>query len=229
MIDEPSTATAIKPLGFSAHTTLHLDSDPTMLPSPPMASFTPKLHILPPSQRQLWPELAAVPTGFTLYGGTALALRLAHRTSVDFDLFSNQPFDPDRLSAAVSFLRDAERVQVATNTLTCRIDRGGPVLVSLFGGLGRGGIAPPDLADDNGLQVASLLDIAATMVAVVQKRAAAKDYIDIDALLSAGIDLPNAIAAARAVHGPTFNPMITLKALSYFGDVTELPRRVRTA
>ncbi len=147
---------------------------------------------------------------------------------MDFDLFSNQPFDPDRLSAAVSFLRDAERVRVAANTLSCRIDRGGPVLVSLFGGLGLGRIAPPDLADDNGLQVASLLDIAATKMAVVQKRAAAKDYIDIDALLSAGIDLPTAIAAARAVHGPTFNPMITLKALSYFGDVTDLPRRVRT-
>lgn len=57
--------------------------------------FNPNLSILPPPQLQLWPELDATPEAFTLYGGTALALRLGHRASVDFDFFSNQPFDPD--------------------------------------------------------------------------------------------------------------------------------------
>jgi len=50
--------------------------------------FTPNLSILPPPQLRLWSELDATPEAFTLYGGTALALRLGHRTSVDFDFFS---------------------------------------------------------------------------------------------------------------------------------------------
>jgi hypothetical protein len=58
----------------------------------------PNLDTLPSSQRSLWPELGGTPETFTLYGGTALALRLAHRTSVDFDFFSNASFDPDELA-----------------------------------------------------------------------------------------------------------------------------------
>ena len=56
--------------------------------------FLPRLDILPNPQRRLWDELAAVPVEFALYGGTAIALHLGHRHSVDFDFFGNRPFDP---------------------------------------------------------------------------------------------------------------------------------------
>jgi hypothetical protein len=51
----------------------------------------PKLEILSPPQRRLWSELKETPQEFVFYGGTALALRLGHRTSEDFDFFSNRP------------------------------------------------------------------------------------------------------------------------------------------
>jgi hypothetical protein len=76
--------------------------------------------------------------------------------------------------------------------------------------------------------VASALDVAGTKVAVVQKRAEAKDYIDIDALLQHGIDLPTALAAGRVIYGRSFNPLITLKALSYFDDLPTLPAEVKS-
>lgn len=80
-------------------------------------------------------------------------------------------------------------------------------------------IQPPLVAPDNGLQIASLLDLVGTKASVVQMRAEAKDYIDIDAMLTDGrIDLPAALASARAIYGAQFNPQITLKALSYFED-----------
>jgi hypothetical protein len=189
--------------------------------------FKPNLTILPPPQLRLWQELDATPEHFTLYGGTALALRLGHRASVDFDFFTNQPLDPDELAAALPYLTGAERVQVAPNTLTCRAERDGPVLVSFFGGLGLGQAAPRDQAEGKTLYVASLLDLAATKAAVVQKRAEAKDYLDIDALLQNGIGLPTLLAAGRVVYGHSFNPMITLKALSFFDDVPALPVEVR--
>src|SRR5271166_656091 len=160
-------------------------------------NFVPRLDILPPPPRLLWDELGLRPETFTLYGGTALALRLAHRTSVDFDVFSNRGFDPDRLMRDIPYLHGAERVQVEANTLTCRVDRDGPVLVSFFGDLGLGEVAPRDWAQGTVLAIASLLDLAGTKAAVIQKRAQVKDYLDIDALVRHGIDLPTILAAGR--------------------------------
>jgi hypothetical protein len=40
-----------------------------------MKSFRPRLDILPPEQRALWPELKHVPRDFVLHEGTGLALR----------------------------------------------------------------------------------------------------------------------------------------------------------
>jgi hypothetical protein len=187
-----------------------------------MPAFEPKLSVLPPAQRRLWEHLRATPDHFVLYGGTALALRLGHRTSVDFDFFSNQNFDPDALERNTSFLKGAERIQSAANTLTCRV---GQVLVSFFGGLDLGKIARCDVAA--GIAVASALDLAGTKVAVIQKRAEAKDYIDIDALMESGLDLATMLAAGRAIYGEQFNALISLKALSYFGDVPTLPAPAR--
>lgn len=192
-----------------------------------MPDLIPNLSTLPPPQLKLWLELGATPEAFTLYGGTAMALRLGHRTSVDFDFFSNAPFDPERLAATVPYLKDAERIQVALDTLTCRVDRGGPVLVSFFGGLGLGQVAARDHVQGMTLFIASLLDIAGTKMAVVQKRGEAKDYLDIDALLKHGVDLPTALAAGCVVYGRSFNPLITLKTLSFFDDVPNLSGSVK--
>jgi hypothetical protein len=80
------------------------------------------------------------------------------------------------------------------------------------------------------VNVAALLDLAGAKAAVVQQRAEAKDYLDVHALIDiGGIDLPTALAAARAIYGAGFNPQITLKALSFFGDgnLCNLPRPIQ--
>jgi hypothetical protein len=182
-------------------------------------SFVPLLDILPKPQLRLWDELAAVPAEFVLYGGTAIALHLGHRQSVDFDFFGSRPFDPAELATSVSFLKLATIIHQESNTLTALVDRGGPVKLSFFGLPRLPRLAHPLIAPRNGLLVAALLDLAGTKASVVQRRAEAKDYHDIDAILCDGrIDLATALAAARTIYGPRFNPQITLKALSYFGD-----------
>lgn len=197
-----------------------------------MRITTPKFHldVLPISQRRLWYELIDVPEPFVLYGGTAIALYLGHRESVDFDFFGSEAFDPDDLYRTVPFLADSEVIQKSENTLTCLVDRGGDVQVSFFGLPDIVQIKKPVIADGNGLKVASLIDLAGMKVSVVQKRAEAKDYIDIDAIIQDGvIDLPLALAAGRQIYGRSFNPEITLKALSFFGDgnLNTLPQEVR--
>lgn len=194
--------------------------------NPPLA---PRLEILPAPQRRLWDELIDVPDDFTLYGGTALALHVGHRESVDFDFFGSSEFDPDNLLASVPFLEGAQVLQRALNTLTVLVDRGGPVQVSFFGVPRIGRIDEAHIVENIGLKIAGLRDLAGMKASVVQKRAEAKDYIDLDALIQQGIPLPVALAAAQEIYGEIFNPQITLKALTYFGEgnLTTLPAELK--
>jgi predicted nucleotidyltransferase component of viral defense system len=191
--------------------------------------FRPHLDILPAPQRRLWAELNDTPTSFVLYGGTALALRLGHRQSEDFDFFQNQPFDPSTLLDSIDYLERAEVSQLADNTLTVIVDRSGPVKVSFFGGLDFNRAKDPDVVQDNRIRVASTLDVVATKLKTVQQRAQSRDYIDIAAALDAGIDLAEALAAAVAVFGQEFNGVLSLKALTYFedGDLPSLKDQTR--
>jgi len=181
--------------------------------------FEPNLSILPPEQRRLWSELGELPDPFVLCGGTAIALQLGHRASVDFDFISSEEFDPDQLYSATPFLKNSRPIQKAANTLKCVIDRGGSIQVSFFGTPALQLTSPPLVACDTKLHVATLTDLAGMKAAVVQKRAEAKDYLDLDAIIQrGGIELPHALAAAKAIYGTAFNPLLTLKALSFFGD-----------
>jgi hypothetical protein len=185
--------------------------------------LTPKLEILPHAQRRLWDELRQTPQEFVLYGGTALALRLGHRHSEDFDFFSNVSFAPDSLRKRLQYLQGAEVSQSETNTLTVIVHRDGPVKVSFFGGLNLNRVQDPDVTLDNGIQVASLLDVAATKLGTIQQRAQARDYEDIAAIIGTGISLAETLGAAAAVYGKEFNGVLSLKALTYFGD-GDLPK-----
>ena len=59
-------------------------------------------EVLPPEQKDALRSLApvAVSEGFHLAGGTALAIQLGHRQSIDFDWFRRAPIaDPLQLAA----------------------------------------------------------------------------------------------------------------------------------
>lgn len=193
-----------------------------------MISFTPRLEILPPNQRALWPDLR--PTrdmGLVLYGGTAIALRLGHRPSIDFDFFTSQPLDKEVLRRDISFLRKSTPLQDESNTLSVITDGG--VKVSFFGGLKFGRYGYPQTTDDGVLSVASLDDLLATKIKVIHQRSEAKDFVDIDAMLQADASLENGLSIAKEMFAPELAPAIALKALTFFGDgdLSSLPQEVR--
>jgi hypothetical protein len=190
--------------------------------------FTANLSILPEPQKRLWAELKDTPKTFVLYGGTALALRLGHRQSEDFDFFSNKSFKPNALRESIPYLKHAEMTQFQDNTLTAIVDRNGPVKLSFFGSLGIKRVQDPDTAE-NGVQIASMLDLLASKLKTVQARAEAKDYRDIVATLNAGLTLAEGLAAAVAIYGKEFNGALSLKALTFFedGDLPRLPSEAR--
>ena len=180
--------------------------------------FRPNLAVLPDQQRRLWPALADVPDSFVLYGGTALALRLGHRSSVDVDFFSSSPLDHDALFA-IPFVTRAEVLQREPGVLTLSVPMdGGPVKVSFFGGIGFGRVGRPDRTEDGVLRIASLLDLFGTKLKVLLQRVAARDYLDLAAILRAGVPLPDGLGAARALFGNEFPPIEAVKALAYFDE-----------
>lgn len=195
-----------------------------------MQRFTPNLGILPEAQRRLWGELCAVPDEFTLYGGTAIALQLGHRSPTHFDFFGYPLMDVTELERRLPFLAGAAVIEREERKLTAIVDRGAPVTVSLVGVRRLPRFAQPRIADDNNLKVASLLDVAGTKAMVLQVRVAAQDYVDMDALIhKGGVTLSSALAAARKLYGKTFRPEVTLKALSSFDgpDLRRLPDDLR--
>ena len=163
--------------------------------------------------------------GFVLYGGTAIALRLGHRPSVDFDFFSEKPLDRQAIHTSLPLMANAATLQDEKNALTVLIRPDDSndlqpthVKVSFFGMVDGGRVGEPDTTDDGVLQVASLVDLMATKVKVVLQRAEAKDYRDIAEMLKAGVSLAKGLASARAIFGPQFQPSESLKAMVYFAD-----------
>jgi Nucleotidyl transferase AbiEii toxin, Type IV TA system len=187
--------------------------------------FTPRLDILPPAQCSLWPHLVQVPGHFVLYGGTAIALRLGHRQSVDFDFFSDVDLDDgqkNNLLREIAWLNGASVLQSEKDTLTVSVDyMGAPIKLSFFGGVKNGCICEPDKTDDDVLCIASMDDLFAHKLKVIHDRAEGKDYQDIAVMLASGQSLSRGLAALETLFGSSVPPMITLKSLAYFNDLNE--------
>jgi Nucleotidyl transferase AbiEii toxin, Type IV TA system len=148
--------------------------------------------------------------GFVLYEGTAVALRLGHRVSVDFDFFTDTTLDRDAIREALPFTAQSLVLQDERNTFTVQVapgnEQGAYVKISFYGAIGFGRVGAPDITRDGVLQVASPEDLMATKLKVILQRAEAKDYRDIAALIAAGVGLSNGLAAARALFGTAFQP-----------------------
>jgi hypothetical protein len=69
------------------------------------------------------------------------------------------------------------------------------------------------------VRVASLVDLAGMKMRVIQVRGSWKDYVDIHALVTHGIDVPTGLAAAKAIDRG-FNPTTSVRALQFYGDGT---------
>ena len=173
-----------------------------------------RLEVLPGAQRRLWDELSGTPEPFILYGGTAIALRLGHRQSVDFDFFAFTPVDSDLLMQSVPYLAGAKSARTQPNTLNAIVDRDGPVQVSFFGFARLRSVRPPTIIENPHIKIADMLDLAGMKMAVIQHRAQAKDYLDIHAIWTqTDITPEQSFAAASIIYGDQYNPYDTLKAL----------------
>ena len=76
----------------------------------------------------------------------------------------------------------------------------------------------PQRTDDGAVLVASLLDLFGAKLKVLLQRVAARDYLDLAAILRSGVPLEDGLGAAAALYGNRFPPMEAVKALAYFDE-----------
>lgn len=195
-----------------------------------MSRLKPHLEIVPAEQKALWPHLApAKDLGFTLYGGTALALRLGHRVSVDFDFFTELPLDKNALLKSIPLLAQGETLREDARTLLVSVlppKKRRPVKLSFFAELALGRFGEPQLTVDGVLRVASLEDLMATKLKVILDRVEKKDYDDLAAMIAKGQDVARGLGIARKMY-PALNPEMVLKALAYHKDVRGLSAKAK--
>jgi len=182
-------------------------------------------HIVEPKTFALIQQLQALPdlVTFHLVGGTALALQLGHRNSIDIDLFSINDFLPDSLVKRLASDFAVQPSLLSHNTLLSVING---IKVD-FIGHPYSYVLPP-LTED-GITFLSLQDIAAMKLnAISNSGKRLKDFIDIYFLLE-HFSLSEMIGF-YTIKYPNFNPLIPLKAVSYFDDIDPAidPPKMRT-
>lgn len=107
---------------------------------------------------------------FCLVGGTALALHLGHRISVDIDLFSDKAFDADLIAGFISEVYAIQSLETAKNTVRgevagIKLD----IMAHRYPMIGT-----PSAVD--GIRIASLKDIAAMKLNAIANRGSKKDF-----------------------------------------------------
>jgi len=191
--------------------------------------FKPHTEILPAGQQEIWPHLGpAAKLAFVLYGGTAAALYLGHRISLDFDFFGAEPIDKTKLRNAFPFLAEASIMQDEVETFVASIAMpSGAVKLSFFGGIGFGRVGDPLQTTDGNILVASPHDVMATKLKAILDRAEARDYRDIAAMLRHGVSLAVGLGAFKAMFKG--EPAAVLRALGFFkdGDLPSLDQNDR--
>jgi hypothetical protein len=178
-------------------------------------------EVLPPEQqaclRQLGP--AATVEGFHLIGGTAVAIHLGHRQSVDFD-WCTQRFPGEPVNFTAQLAGHGVRLtptSLAHGTVHGAVDG---VKVSFLE------FRPPLLEPaldwpEYGCRLAGLADLAAMKLLAVSQRGTKKDFIDVHAIGGA-MSLRAMIDAYSRRFGLTDFGRV-LASLCYFDDADDEP------
>ena len=143
-----------------------------------------------------------------LVGGTALALQLGHRISVDLDVFGKWNYAED-LAGVFSAIGRTEKESGTPNGRMAFC-----VVYDMYEWL-----EPP--VEEEGVRLAGIRDIAAMKVNAITNRGTRKDFVDMARLLGDYL-LADIFAWYRAKY-PTANPALAMRSLSYFVDAETMP------
>ena len=156
--------------------------------------------------------------GWTLAGGTGLALQLGHRVSEDFYFFRTDHMDVRQLHEVFSDLCDYETLQEAEHTLTIIAYE---TKISFFR------VPDPfifDRKDYRFFKVAAVDEIALMKLVAVSGRGSRKDFIDLCRILRTGKGLQEYFDLLPEKYSDQrLNNYLILKSLTFFEDAEREP------
>ncbi|GHT00605.1 hypothetical protein FACS189421_12830 [Bacteroidia bacterium] len=171
-------------------------------------------EILSPEQKELLPLVKSFRREFYLVGGTAIALLIGHRKSIDFDLFKSTPFISkkilDKISTIESHYVVTRRVKEQIN-LTIS-----DVKITFF--------EYPYFIEtpvnfDKILRMPDLLTLGAMKAFALGRRSKWKDYLDLYFLLRDYFSVEDIIQKAENIYGQEFSSKLFRSQLAYHEDI----------
>lgn len=172
-------------------------------------------EILTREQIELLPLMRRFNRTFYLVGGSAIALHLGHRRSIDFDLFSIQK--PNRKEIQKRILANGYQIEktfvASAEEYTIIINQ---VKMTFFHYPFE---IPHPLKFKNIISLPSLLDLAAMKAYALGRRAKWKDYVDLFYLLKFHFSLSEISARASELFADLFSEKLFRVQLSYFDDI----------
>ena len=171
-------------------------------------------NILDENQRHLLPVLATFKKDFYMVGGTAIALHIGHRMSIDFDLFKNGAIRPK--SILKKFEDQNEAAQVTLNiggqlNLVCRA-----VKFTFFNYEFE---IPHKESVNDFITIPNLLDLTAMKAYALGRRTKWKDYVDLYFILKNFFSITEVASRAKELYNDLFSEKLFRGQLSYFNGI----------
>lgn len=171
-------------------------------------------EILNPGQKDLLTLVKCFRREYYLAGGTAVALYLGHRRSLDFDLFKYNSVNPVKIISKISKLgfhpavtrRSQEQLNLIVSDIKFTFLEY-PFNIRPVNEL-KGIIRVPDL-----------LDLASMKAYALGRRSKWKDYVDMYFLLRDFYTLSEISEKAGNIFGPLFSEKLFRAQLCYFDDI----------
>ena len=170
--------------------------------------------ILTESQKAILPHLESFTSDYYLVGGTAIALYLGHRKSIDFDLFTQGKIKPR--------LINAWKEKLPYSPIQTLFESGDEIHFIISDVKVTFMQFPYKLKSANhihGLSMSSLLSLAAMKAYALGGRAKWKDYVDLYFIMKDHYSIKEIIKKADELFGSSFNGRFFRQQLSYFDDI----------
>jgi hypothetical protein len=172
-------------------------------------------EILTEEQIKLLPLIKKFSKNFYLVGGTAIALHIGHRRSIDFDLFSSYEIKPKQFLERIKKTRlKIDKVYSKTNTELTLIVNSVKLTFYNFPY-----DVPSPLIFERIINLPDLLDLAAMKVFALGGRGKWKDYVDLYILLTKYFSLDTVCERASQIFENSFNSRLLREQISYFDDI----------
>ncbi len=170
-------------------------------------------EILTSGQIQLLPLIKKFAVHFGLVGGTAVALQLGHRRSIDFDLFSQKEFNNDQIMSLVKKKYPVKHIYIDTSTeLTIMIKE---IKLTFYAYPYK---IPYVKKFEKVIKMPDLLTLAAMKAFALGRRAKWKDYVDLYSILQ-NYPFKDIVKKTKRIFKGQFNEKLFREQLSYFKDI----------